>query len=296
MPALHALLDHAIDFAGFFPPAEMPMRSAVEVYARHRSQQDSWALGRLVMTVEDLAEFREAIEFVVPGPDEEPWPLAAVVKGHRLREDLDAALALMADPIPGIRLEVIEVNDSGNLTAIQQVSRIVNRKIPTFMEIDLAVDPIILLSELRTQGLRAKARLGGLHPRQIPPAREVARFLVRCSEYQIDYKFTAGLHHPIRSVHPLSYSYDAPKGMMHGFLNILLASAFVQFGMGEALATQVIEETNLDAFSFNGASVAWNDYKLSADQLTRARKMAMSFGSCSFDEPFRDLRAAGLIK
>ena len=39
-----------------------------------------------------------------------------------------------------------------------------------------------------------------------------------------------GLHHPVRGEYPLTYAPDAPRGVMHGFLNVFLAAAFVWHG------------------------------------------------------------------
>ena len=40
------------------------------------------------------------------------------------------------------------------------------------------------------------------------------------------FKATAGLHQPATSLRPLTYAADAPKGTMHGFLNVMLMTAF----------------------------------------------------------------------
>src|SRR5258708_31204656 len=41
---------------------------------------------------------------------------------------------------------------------------------------------------------------------------DFAAFIVACAERQLPFKVTAGLHHPVRAAHPLTYEPDAPHG------------------------------------------------------------------------------------
>ena len=132
-------------------------------------------------------------------------------------------------------------------------------------------------------------------PESIPAVPLVARFLARCIERGLDFKCTAGLHHPIRADHPLTYAPGAPHAVMHGYVNVFLAAAFLQFGVPAPAAEEMLNETDLSAFGLSGEGVSWRGNKLSADQLTRARRKALAFGSCSFLEPIDDLKMAGLL-
>jgi hypothetical protein len=46
--SLRALMAGAIDYAGLFPPAKLPMDQAIRNYARYRQEPESWMLGRFV--------------------------------------------------------------------------------------------------------------------------------------------------------------------------------------------------------------------------------------------------------
>src|ERR1039458_1007223 len=59
-------------------------------------------------------------------------------------------------------------------------------------------------SDLR--GGFVKVRTGGLTPEAIPESEAVADFLCRAAARRLPFKATAGLHHPIRSLHPLTYA------------------------------------------------------------------------------------------
>jgi hypothetical protein len=80
---------------------------------------------------------------------------------------------------------------------------------------------------------------------------------------------------------------------MHGFLNVFLAAAFAWHGDRDL--EPVLAETDPGAFRFDDRA-RWRDRSLAAEQVRDARlEFAHSFGSCSFDEPVRDLEALGLL-
>ena len=84
---------------------------------------------------------------------------------------------------------------------------------------------------------------------------------------------------------------------MHGFLNVFIASAMVNaFRIGAEDAAKILEEKNPGAFVFSSDSISWGPGRLSVEQVDKAREMfALSYGSCSFDEPVAELRSLGLI-
>ncbi len=139
-------------------------------------------------------------------------------------------------------------------------------------------------------------------------ARIVAAFIVACAARRLPFKVTAGLHHPIRKVQPRTYDADAPRAVLHGFLNVFLAAAFAWHTVGKQDRTPKIQgpvpfpgiepilaETDANAFRFDEWA-RWRDWSLDAGQVQEARQQfAHSGGSCSFDEPVHDLQALGLL-
>ena len=128
-----------------------------------------------------------------------------------------------------------------------------------------------------------------------PTAAGVVRFLGECIASGVAFKATAGLHHPLRAVYPLTYAPDAPRGAMFGFLNILLAVALLREGRGDEAATRALEEGSPEAMRFDANGLEWRGQTLSLQALERARESLMAFGSCSFREPVGDLRAMHLL-
>src|SRR5213083_517385 len=78
MRSVRTLLAEAIDYAGLFPPAGLPMSEAVLNYATYRNSNYNWMLGRFVVMAARLEEFYDhAVEFI-PKDGTDPWRLSVV--------------------------------------------------------------------------------------------------------------------------------------------------------------------------------------------------------------------------
>ena len=146
-----------------------------------------------------------------------------------------------------------------------------------------------LLPELQRRGLRAKIRTGGITEDAFPSPDSVAAFIRACRQAGVAFKATAGLHHPLRCVKPLTHEPNAAVGTMHGFLNVFLAAAMVED------AEAILRETDAGAFTFDDDGAAWRDRRVSLEELKAMREVAISFGSCSFEEPIGDLKELGWL-
>ena len=142
----------------------------------------------------------------------------------------------------------------------------------------------------------AKIRTGGLTPEAIPPSQQLAEFLHAAAERRLAFKATAGLHHPIRGEYPLTYAPDAPRAVMHGFLNVFAAAAFAWIHAPVTMIEEILEETDSRAFEFLDGEMLWRGRGMGTAQIEDARaNFAHSFGSCSFEEPVAGLRELGLL-
>jgi hypothetical protein len=248
-PALRALLERLIDYAGTFPPASLPCGPAATNYATYRAGPRAWMLRWLVVGASDL---------------------------HHVPADLDGAISVLTE------------TDTPRIAAIE-TKRVVRAARPVYCEVPLAD-----LDAVRRAGCFAKVRTGGVKPEAIPAVTEVAEFLRACADRRLAFKATAGLHHPVRAEHPLNYEPDAPRAVMHGFLNVFLAACFAWHG--ERNLEPILAETDPAAFRFDADRAFWRGRALDAAQVRDARThFAHAFGSCSFDEPVRDLEALGLL-
>jgi hypothetical protein len=113
----------------------------------------------------------------------------------------------------------------------------------------------------------------------------------------VPFKCTAGLHHPLRCFKPLTYESDAPEGVMNGFLNMFLMTAFARFGVKPAILEEILEDESAQIFTFDETGVWWRYvHFLNTSLLERVRQSSIiSFGSCSFTEPIEDLQDLELL-
>ena len=286
-PPLRVLLRGAIDYAGLYPPAALPMTEAVARYAEYRASADRWALGRFVVgaaKLDALAAARAA-----SGGDAEPWPLS-VLAGDDPAADAER-IARLAEADPLLHVESVEgrigsADDALRLRGVFGTAR------ELYGELPAGRDPAPLVAVLGGLGLRAKIRTGGVTAEAIPSSADVARFLVACVGARVPFKATAGLHHPLRADHPLTYEPSAPRAVMHGWLNVFLAAALLAEGGSEGDARLLLEERDPAAFDVSATGIAWRGRRLATDALRRLRAGGLaSFGSCSFREPLDELAA-----
>lgn len=294
------LLTGLVDYAGLFPPAQLGMAGAVQNYAQYRSRPDAWMLSRFIVPVARLPEFEQAAYGYLPTrPDDEPWGLSALIT-EDLDHEIDAIFEFNqrhTDSSEGLAVvDTIEVR-AGGPRDIDRAMSVIPEQLTPFFEVPRGDDIRGLITAMAGTGAHAKIRCGGVTPDLIPTSDFVVTFLECCAAAEVPFKATAGLHHPIRSVHPLTYEPNAATALMHGFLNVFLASAFIRRGqMSTPDALELLEERDPAEFRFGEETVSWKQYSLDSARLANVREsFAIGFGSCSFEEPLADLRAMRIL-
>jgi hypothetical protein len=280
-----------VDYAGLFPPAALSMAQAVERYGRYRFGDDDWALGRFVIPVGRLEEFEQAtVKY-----DLAHWRLSALI-GQDAEGDVATVRAFNA--AHGC-IDTIEAKVSG-AADVARLAELVPADVRAWFEVEPGESLAATLAALNAAGHGAKLRTGGVVPEAIPPVDVVARFLLACAHAGVRFKATAGLHHPLRSPHRLTYTDDSPTALMHGFINLFLAAAVaheaVALNVNETAAratvAALLEEQDALAFTWKPDHVLWRRHRFETPQLAGVREsFARSFGSCSFEEPLAALRA-----
>jgi hypothetical protein len=294
-PSVRTLLTGIVDYAGLFPPSELSMGEAVLNYATYHSSNLSWMLGRFVLPSWRLDEFVEYAKDFYSRQNRGVWKLSVLDSGDLLDtlrrvEDFNASNALHAK-CDTLELKAETAND------INRAAEILPSYLVPYFEI--AADETLseTIPALLMTRQRAKIRTGGVKPEAIPSTADVARFMRTCLAAGVTFKATAGLHHPLRCVKPLTYETDSVKGKMHGFLNVFLAAAFIREGFKPALVNEILEEDDPHAFVFENNGIWWRqEYFLGIPQLQRLRESNLiSFGSCSFTEPTEELQNLGIL-
>jgi hypothetical protein len=300
MRSSRAFLSGIIDYAGLFPPASVDMQTAVTSYAKYRTGDDRDLLGRFVVPASRLDEFADCLRRVSDSNgDLAPWRLSAIVKDN----PAEAAETILSfnDRMRPVQETLRAICDSVELpvaaeTEVLEAAKLFRESFRLFLEVRTDENPVPLLDAIRHHHVLAKMRTGGITETAFPSSREVVAFIAACNSLGVPFKATAGLHHALRSVYPLTYERDSPCGMMFGFLNVFLAAAFIRDGMSQDDAQCVLDEQTPEAFTFDDRGVSWRGRKVSYSELNATRtQLALSFGSCSFVEPVEEARSLGLL-
>lgn len=291
MSSLRAFFSGIVDYAGLFPPAKLSMGDAVRAYAEHRSGEYRDLLGRFVVPVTRLDELAAEADTLVK---DAPWQLALVASEDPAA--VDRAASRFSESHSG-RLAVDSIEMP--VSSYDEISRAVDTfgdDTPLFLEVTGQPDPAGLVREIANTSASAKLRTGGVVESAIPSPDQVLRFLEACVEEGVPFKATAGLHHAIRGVYPLTYEPDSPTATMFGYLNIFFAAAFCAAGSSTSAVLGILEETDATAFRADERGVWWRDHIVVHEELAVVRQtVATSFGSCSFTEPVNEARALALI-
>lgn len=302
--SLRALLSDLIDYAGLFPPAGLDMQTAVANYARYLRSEHAWMLGRFVLPAARLAEFEQAM----PEKQPQPWRLS-VLLGPKLEDD---NVAVREFGPRCSKLAVIDCVETkvASIDQIEKLHRMIGSSITIYYETPLTPEFSKLLDAIKNANGRAKLRTGGVTVDAFPSSEAITNLLVECARRELPFKATAGLHHPIRCVKPLTYEPSAPTGTMHGFLNLFLVaiSCYGESEPDRELISGLLGAEDPDLrFDDQCASIAAT---IHADESLREhgrteipthvlrvarQNFAISFGSCSFEEPIADLQALNLL-
>jgi hypothetical protein len=314
--SLRALLSGVIDYAGLFPPAQLPLEEAIRNYQDYRASADEWMLGRFVCPAVKLKDLNFVPPLTVVGRGGTDFLTAvqqdvadmtalrerryyAVIDGYEVRIGTE----LLRPRVEG------RLSPSSRFPDLHSFVATFTFRATSFFELEQGpawaesvgallseiASTAALLSEIaitsdRRTGL--KVRCGGATATAVPSTSLVAHALAACRTAGVPLKFTAGLHHPLRH-------YDSSLATMtHGFLNVFVAGALCHArGLDAAAIQPILEDEDPKSFRFEDDRLQWKEFQATTDEVVAARKdFVISFGSCSFDEPPEDLRALGLME
>ncbi len=293
--SLRLLLTDIIDYAGLFPPSQLSMSEAVSNYAAYKSGGYNWMLGRFVVPVARLDEFLEQARDSFEKDKTGGWRLS-VLAGGDINQTLRRIKDFNAEYAPHAVCDSLEVKAATG-AEIEQIAEQIPPTLTTYFEVPVQEDLVDLITTLAINNQRAKIRTGGVTAEAFPSNKTIIRFIRICIAANVPFKATAGLHHPVRCYKPLTYETDAPKGMMNGFLNLFLLAGFARFNLRPEILEELLEDEFEENFEFDESGVWWRqEYFLSNMQLKFLRERnAISFGSCSFEEPIEDLQEIELL-
>lgn len=314
LDSLQALMGEIVDYAGIFPPGNLPLEEAVKNYRKYLDDTDNWMLRSFVLPIAKLNEVEKYMDLfsnekqinfsLVLSKTNTAEEFITVCKKDK--EEATRFLNKYKDCTNVISLEVplppVEVTEN-ILQAVSDVSNALKAK--AFCEmtkplsatwIDDMKKTLASLQRFNIENpnneLGYKLRMGGVRAELFPTTEQVAHALKESIDRKIEIKFTAGLHHPVRF-----YSDDV-QTKMHGFLNLFCGYMFQYlFNLNLNELEAILQDENETNFVFSNNQIQWKEYKVSLEMIKHIRqKMLCSFGSCSFDEPREDLRKLNIMK
>ena len=308
--AIDTLTSSVIDYAGTFPPASLELRLATAAYARACAGDAARLLGRFVLAAGSLDRFEAPALEPTAAADRPaelnptPWPISVVVPpvpstpatAVQTHPDLARRIAEFNDRWQG-RAQIVAVEyPAMNNVALDRLADAYDHTLEIFIEVPYGPDCRRRVDAIGARGLFVKLRAGGVARTAFPSVDELTDALCGCAEAGVTFKATAGLHHALRGSYPVTAEPLAETATMHGFLNVLFAAALAHRRASRSTIVSALAETDWNAFSFTLDQVAWRGHPVDRDELARFRRCFFrAFGSCSFDDPIRELRTAGLL-
>lgn len=310
--AARALTDGLIDYAGLFPPSSLPMPRAVENFAGYLRGARAPMLGRFVCPAARLNELTKAGQMLMPGTyatsgypemagDGEPWRISAIVP-HDSATPLDESLEHIRafnhrheDQAQGLAIvDAIETP----LKAVADADMLLDavpEQLAIAMEVPVAQNADIrgFIAALAGTGAAAKIRCGGVTPEAMLPAQPIIAFMQACRTAGVPFKCTAGLHHALPGQYRLTYDDTPPMGEMQGFVNTFIAAILIGArAIDEKAALELMADANGKNFVLSDQHIGWKTHTVPvATAVEQRARFALSYGSCSFEEPTAELAA-----
>jgi hypothetical protein len=314
---LRALLGDSLDYAGLFPPADLPLEKAVRNYAKYQLGADSWFLGRFIFPAKRLTELDPYMPLFAKSA---PLLVSALaLPSHtwkeltsKLRESLDLIFRFQHSHPNRVRVDSVEIAFPADLSetvgvvetrdlipaAAETIELSGLTGITPFFEltardrrqVGIVIDAIERHNQKWTgvhcRPAAFKLRTGGLRAEAFPTVQQVAFVIENCAASGVRFKCTAGLHHSVRH-------YDDSVGTeMHGFLDIFGAAVLVHArSLSPSDLPSILGDKKASHFQFDEHGFAWKSMRATVEQIASARRdLITSFGSCSFEEPLEDLQ------
>ena len=322
-PAADALLDGLFDYAGLFPPAALDLDASTRLYQRYRTGPGARMLGRFIVPAARLQPgdgptpdaFAERVaagpgpwRFSVLGPparDGEGWLGAATrtletarafdarhggrAACERFEIRLPADLAADPDALAETLAALDDAYRDGTATGPRAALEV------PFLDAPETVGPaaqavVEANGRAGRPAFALKLRCGGVTPDLVPGVEPLAAALATVVRAGAPFKATAGLHHPLPNRD------DAVGTRMHGFLGVFGGAVLARLhGLGPDDWAEVLDSDDPADWSVEDG-LRWRSLAASPAEVADAREQqALSFGTCSFEEPLDDLRALGWL-
>lgn len=312
-PSVRLFMQRLIDYAGLFPPAGLPIETAIHNYNQYVHDQDNWMLGRFIVPASRLSEI---VPYMAMFSDDHPLMLSIV--GNRSRSN-EECLELLTGSLDRIQLFRNQFQEAAGIDVLEwpmppipiqsRLLAAIGREasifgLRTFCELTYAfdsnwetkmleaLDHIATFNTVSEAKIGVKLRTGGVTADAFPLPSQIAFVLEACRDRTIPMKFTAGLHHPVRMYRP------EVNAKMHGFLNVFFAGMLAHVHkLDRKSIAEIIEDENPDNFTFTAEGLHWRNLSMTSAEIHSSRNRALcAYGSCSLDEPREEMRQLQILE
>lgn len=315
-----------IDYAGLFPPADLPLDTAIRNYARYKKSGDAWMLSRFIIPASRLDELEPYVDKLFAANP--PFMFSVLGKGTDTVDEYEEAVDRVIKSCrnfcevhtEAVKTDLLEIKLPKETALSHDVDLLQHIMDETAEKLDRHettphtifyegffneswrkdIEAIIQAIAQHNEEMKTKEhypyagykiRCGGVTSDLVPSTEQVAFVLRRAREYDVPVKGTAGLHHPVRH-------YDnSVQSKMHGFFNVF-GGAMLGYAhdLNDEELGAILMEEDPEQFLFTDEAFRWKDYNIKTEEIKLLRDVALlSYGSCSFDEPIEDLQELGLF-
>lgn len=279
------LLEGVIDYAGLYPPAKLPLNEAVAEFLSIQEGEGAWLTSRFVCPAAERDEAARAFAgeevflTLVGSGDFAADAEALTAADHAVATGYEARL-----PAGGTEL-------AAAIVGLRKLMKRVGDEVEVYAELRWGDGLVDAMHEVTSvDGIGFKARTGGVTADAFPSTEDLAQFIVEVAALEAPFKFTAGLHEPIR------YRDTNLDVMRHGFVNVLVASALaLSHDLSSAEVREILEATDASEFQVSEDAIRFKSHSLSKEELEDFRDVFGGFGSCSISEPLDGLRRIGWL-
>lgn len=296
-------MESLIDYAGLFPPSELPFEDAISNYKSYSSSPDFWILNRFICPVSNL---NNLLSHLPDFTHEKPLQLSVLLPSifqddkyiNKFNEELNTIKTFEDQYGDVCKIESLEAKINAQNDNLDDILNILSTSIESLdNSVEIFLEPAITdfslisnqISKSSIKNTQLKLRCGGVVPEAFLSSKTIASVLSNCKNTGIKLKFTAGLHHPLRHFN------EQMGTKMHGFVNVFGAALlFYANKIDNINLIEVLEDENPHNFEFQNSSFSWKNASLSVEEIAVLREEALlSYGSCSFNEPRDGLRNLG---
>lgn len=321
-----AFMEKLMDYAGLFPPASLPMETAIRNYIDYTVMPEKWLLGRFVcpaMRLEELPPFLEdpSLGRVLP------LSLAVLSRPEvekdrfleQFRKDASAVCAFAKRLGEGARIECYEARLPAEIAGTQrpaEAEALLEDMVhlleaegapvrPIFLELGFTEDYHVPVKTLvralagfnRVAGPDGsvaagfKIRCGGSDPSDFPDPDQVSYALALLAGSRVPFKATGGIQHAVRRYNPRM------RTRVFGFFNLFGAGILAgALGLDQLKLRKVLVDESAASFSFTDKGFSWREHTVGVEEIARQRAaFATTLTTSTYVDPRHELEQLHLL-